>query len=124
MKQKVKSTSQFHLTGGMYNPRGDPLMTISSIDYLFLSVLFKFKFHFEIGSERTNFANVFLLFIGASVAQGLARAPFTSESGSILHQDSSNFSCEKSMPTLCRKSWVFSGHSGSLPQGRLACGLG
>ena len=57
----------------------------------------------------------------------IPQAPFTSESwdvGSIPYQDSSIFSCEKSMSTLCRKSCVFSGHSGFLPQGRLACGLG
>ena len=31
----------------------------------------------------------------------------------------SSHSCEKSKSTLCRKSWVFSGHSGFLPQGKL-----
>jgi hypothetical protein len=42
--------------------------------------------------------------------------PFTSEFvGSILATDS----CEKSLSTLCRKSWVFSGRSGFLPQGKL-----
>ena len=42
--------------------------------------------------------------------------PFTSEFvGSILAIES----CEKSRSTLCRKSWVFSGCSGFLPQGKL-----
>ena len=41
---------------------------------------------------------------------------FTSEFlGSILAMNS----CEKSLSTLCRKSWVFSGCSGFLPQGKL-----
>ena len=44
------------------------------------------------------------------------QAPFTSEYvGSILATDS----CEKSRSTLCRKSWVFSGRFGFLPQGKL-----
>ena len=52
----------------------------------------------------------------ASVAQSSEQAPFTSEFvGSILATDS----CEKSQSTLCRKSWVFSGCSGFLPQGKL-----
>jgi hypothetical protein len=51
-----------------------------------------------------------------SVAQSDEQAPFTSEFvGSILATDS----CEKSQSTLCRKSWVFSGCSGFLPQGKL-----
>ena len=44
-----------------------------------------------------------------------------------LSQRSSNpvlYSCEKSQSTLCRKSWVFSGHSGFLPQGSWQGGLG
>ena len=54
--------------------------------------------------------------LGASVAQSSEQAPFTSEIvGSILATDS----CEKSQSTLCRKSWVFSGRSGFLPQGKL-----
>jgi hypothetical protein len=44
------------------------------------------------------------------------QAPFTSEFvGWILATDS----CEKSQSTLCRKSWVFSGCSSFLPQGKL-----
>ena len=43
-------------------------------------------------------------------------APFTSEFvGSILATDSR----EKSQSTLCRMSWVLSGCSGFLPQGKL-----
>ncbi len=34
------------------------------------------------------------------------------------------YSCEKSQSTLCRKSWVFSGRSGFLPQGSWQGGLG
>ena len=50
------------------------------------------------------------------VAQSSEQAPFTSEIvGSILATDS----CEKIQSTLCRKSWVFSGCSGFLPQGKL-----
>jgi hypothetical protein len=46
-----------------------------------------------------------------------SKAPFTSEiMGSILAVDSWHF-CEKSQSTLCRKSWVFFGYSGFLPQG-------
>ena len=62
-----------------------------------------------------------ILDLGASVAQRLAQAPLTSESCMVLNlcQDSSNFSCENSMPTLCRKSWVFSGHSGFSPTGKV-----
>jgi hypothetical protein len=53
---------------------------------------------------------------GASVAQSSEQAPFTSEPvGSILATDS----CEKNQSTLCRKSWVFPGYSGFLPQGKL-----
>jgi hypothetical protein len=52
--------------------------------------------------------------MGAS--ESSEQAPFTSEIvGSILATDS----CEKSQSTLCRKSWVFSGCSGFLPQGKL-----
>ena len=41
--------------------------------------------------------------LGASVALWSEQAPFTSEIvGSILATDS----CEKSLPTLCRKSWA------------------
>jgi hypothetical protein len=51
-----------------------------------------------------------------SVVQSSGQGPFTSEIvGSILATDS----CEKSQSTLCRKSWVFSGCSGFLPQGKL-----
>ena len=47
---------------------------------------------------------------------GSEQAPFISEIvGSILTTDS----CEKSRSTLCRKSWVFSGCSSFLPQGKL-----
>ena len=54
--------------------------------------------------------------VRVSVAQLSEQAPFTSEFvGSILATDS----CEKSQSTLCRKSWVFSGCSGFLPQGKL-----
>ena len=50
------------------------------------------------------------------MARSSEEAPFTSEFvGSILATDS----CEKSQSTLCRKSWVFSGCSGFLPQGKL-----
>jgi hypothetical protein len=50
----------------------------------------------------------------------MAQAPFTSEIvGSILAIDSCVDSCEKCLSTLCRKSWVFSGRSGFLPQGKL-----
>ena len=51
--------------------------------------------------------------------------PFTSGIvGSILTANSScefphDFLCEKSQSTLCRKSCVFSGFSGFLPQGML-----
>jgi hypothetical protein len=53
-----------------------------------------------------------------SVAQASEQAPFISEMvGSILATDS----CEKSLSlTLYRKSWVFTGCSGFLPQGKLA----
>ena len=51
-----------------------------------------------------------------SVAQSSEQAPFTSEiMGSILATDS----CERSLSLLCRKSFVFSGRSGFLPQGKL-----
>jgi hypothetical protein len=50
------------------------------------------------------------------VAQSSEQGPFTSEIlGSILATDS----CEENQSTLCRKSWVFSGNSGFLPQGKL-----
>ena len=50
------------------------------------------------------------------MAQLSEKASFTSECvGWILATDS----CEKSQSTLCRKSWVFSGCSGFLPQGKL-----
>jgi hypothetical protein len=44
--------------------------------------------------------------------------PLTSEPvvGPILAADS----CEKSLSTPCRKSWIFSGRAGFLPQGKLA----
>jgi hypothetical protein len=55
-------------------------------------------------------------YLRASMAQSSEQAHFTSEFvGSILATDS----CEKSQSTLCRKSWVFSGCSGFLPQGKL-----
>jgi hypothetical protein len=63
---------------------------------------------------------------GASVAKWLAHLPFTSEAaGSSLSENFLNAtrtqsSCEKSKKaTLCRKSWVFPGYSGFLPQGKL-----
>ena len=59
-----------------------------------------------------------ILLIQRQLKMGLRseQAPFTSEFvGSILATDS----CEKSQSTLCRKSWVFSGRSGFLPQGKL-----
>jgi hypothetical protein len=57
-----------------------------------------------------------LIITKISVTQSSSQAPFTSENvGSILATDS----CEKSQSTLCRKSWVFSGCSGFLPQGKL-----
>jgi hypothetical protein len=50
------------------------------------------------------------------VAQSSEQATFTSEIESwILATDS----CEKSRSTFCRKSWVYSGCSGFLPQGKL-----
>jgi hypothetical protein len=53
---------------------------------------------------------------GPSLAQSSERVPFISEFvGSILATDS----CEKSESTLCRTSWVFSGYSGFLRQGKL-----
>jgi hypothetical protein len=53
---------------------------------------------------------------GTSVVQSSEQAHFTSEFvGSILATDS----CEKSQSTLYRKSWVFSGRSGFLPQAKL-----
>jgi hypothetical protein len=53
---------------------------------------------------------------GTSVAQSTEQAPFTSEIvGSILATDSR----EKSQSTLFRKSWVLSGRSGFLRQGKL-----
>ena len=64
--------------------------------------------------------------LGASVAEWLAHLPFTSEAaGSSLSENFLNAtrtqsSCEKSKKsTLCRKSWVSSGYSGFLPQGKL-----
>ena len=48
------------------------------------------------------------------MVQSSEQAAFTSE-GSIFATDS----CEKSQSTLCRKSWVFSGRSGFLPQEKL-----
>ncbi len=63
---------------------------------------------------------------GKPVAQWSERSPFTSEvAGSILSETFLNVTrgqCSthvKSQSTLCRKSWVFSGHSGFLPQGKL-----
>jgi hypothetical protein len=60
------------------------------------------------------------------VAKWLAHLPFTSEAaGSSLSENFLNAtrtqsSCEKSKKsTLCRKSWVSSGYSGFLPQGKL-----
>jgi hypothetical protein len=54
--------------------------------------------------------------LGASVAQSSEQAPFISlMEGLILATDS----CEKSQSTLCRKSWVFFGRSGLVPQGKL-----
>ncbi len=56
------------------------------------------------------------LLVGASVGQSLEQTLFTSKIvGSILATNS----CEKSQSTLWRNSWVFSGHSGFLPQGKL-----
>ena len=53
---------------------------------------------------------------GASVSQSSEQASFTSEIvGWILATDS----CEKCQSTLCPKSWVFSGCSGFLHQGKL-----
>jgi hypothetical protein len=53
---------------------------------------------------------------GDSLAQSSEQAPFNSKFvGSILATDS----CEMSQSTLCRKSWVFSGSYGFLPQGKL-----
>jgi hypothetical protein len=42
--------------------------------------------------------------------------------GSILafHMQVWTHACEKSLSTLCRKSLVFSGRSGFLPQGKLS----
>jgi hypothetical protein len=62
---------------------------------------------------------------GASVAKWLAHLPFTfkvarsSLSENFLNATRTQSSCEKSESTLCRKSWVFSGYSGFLPQGKL-----
>jgi hypothetical protein len=54
--------------------------------------------------------------VNSLMAQSSEQAQFTSEFvSSILATDS----CEKSQSTLCRKSWVFSGCSGFLPQGKL-----
>ncbi len=63
---------------------------------------------------------------GPSVAQLSEHSPFTSEAaGSILRENFLNVTrCEKSPSTPCRKSWVFSGHSGFLPQGSWQGGLG
>ena len=53
---------------------------------------------------------------GGGGGGGSEQAPFISEMvGSILTTDS----CEKSQSTLYRKSWVFSGCSSFLPQGKL-----
>jgi hypothetical protein len=50
------------------------------------------------------------------VAESLEQAPFTAEIvGSIL----AIVSCEKSLSTLCRKLWVFSGRSDFPPQRKL-----
>jgi hypothetical protein len=63
---------------------------------------------------------------GASVAKWLAHLPFTSEAAGsnltkyFLNATRTQSSCEKSKKsTLCRKSWVFPGYSGFLPQGKL-----
>ena len=64
--------------------------------------------------------------LGASVAKWLEHLPFTSKAaGSSLSENFLNAtrtqsSCEKSKKsTLCRRSWVFPGYSGFLPQGKL-----
>jgi hypothetical protein len=49
------------------------------------------------------------------VAHSSEQAPHLWDVGSILTMDS----CEKSQSMLCQKSWVFSGCSGFLPQGKL-----
>jgi hypothetical protein len=65
---------------------------------------------------KTAVATQFFILSFTSVAQSSEQAPFTSENvGSSLTMDS----CEKSQSTLCRKSWVFSGCSGFLPQRKL-----
>jgi hypothetical protein len=57
--------------------------------------------------------------LGASVAQSSEQASIPSEIvGWILATDSWHLS-EKSESTLYRKSWVFTGYSGFLPQGML-----
>jgi hypothetical protein len=66
--------------------------------------------------------NVWLLLVdnyiwGSSLAQSSGKAPFTSEFvDSIIAIDEN----EMSRSTLYRKSWVFSGCYGFLPQGKLA----
>jgi hypothetical protein len=76
------------------------------------------------GRERKVFKVLFYFCIQCSTisskskhSQSSEQAPFTSEyvQGSILATDL----CEKSQSTLCRKSWVFSGCSGFLPQEKL-----
>jgi hypothetical protein len=72
---------------------------------------------FSVGSQMKYIPNPYLICGGALVAQLSQQEPyFTSEVvGWILATDS----CEKSQSTLFRKSWVFSGCSGFLPQGKL-----
>ena len=80
----------------------------------------------DVNNSSSNSWSNTTLTVGASVAKWLAHLPFTSKvAGSSL---SENFSMrlepsphvkKSKKSTLCRKSWVFSGYSGFLPQGKL-----
>jgi Sec7-like guanine-nucleotide exchange factor len=88
---------------------------------IFLTLLSYFKTHLKMQIEVRVLVNAIFFRGGAFVSKSSEQAPFTSEFvGSILATDS----CEKSRSMLCRKSWVFSGCSGFLPQGMLTCRVG
>ncbi len=60
--------------------------------------------------------NMLVILHGISMAESFEQASFTSEIVGLILAAVSH---EKSLSTLCRKSWVFSRHSGFLPQGNL-----
>ena len=57
--------------------------------------------------------------LGLGVRVGVGFGLVTYDVTSISQMETSANPCEKSQSTLCRKSWVFSGCSGFLPQGKL-----